>query len=179
MKRQQNLSPESSVADMISDIKKLGVLYITRARIKGAEKITMLVSSVVFAAVLVVIGFFFLIFGSVGAKRLLEMLINPAYAYLAIAGFFFILFILLVLLRKPLFINPVARFVSKMMLEDPTEVDEAVSEAYTTETTHSDTENTATHSNVKVEIDYDLLAKRVVLMLEKDKTESAENDEND
>ena len=110
-----------SLSVLANSFLKLGGLYVEKARLKATERLTILLSTVAFAAIGVALALILLIFISIGVGHLLAASIAPHLAYLIVAGFYLVLFILLIVLRKPLFINPISRFMSRLLLEAPDE----------------------------------------------------------
>ena len=117
----QSKTISDSFSGIFRRIKRLGTLYIEKARLKTTEKVTILLSSIAFTAVVTVVGFIFLIFVSVGIGHLLASSIAPHLAYLIIAAFYLVLLVAVFALRRVLFINPISRFVSRLMVDEPEE----------------------------------------------------------
>ncbi len=98
-------------------IKRLVSLYIENVRLTAAEKLTVVMSAGVLLIIALVLGIFAIAFLS-GACIELLVLVLPAWAsYAILGGFFLLLVILAVFLRKALIVNPIARFVSKLVFE--------------------------------------------------------------
>jgi len=96
-------------------IKRLMSLYIENVKLTAAEKLTVVMSAGVLLIVSIVLGIFALAFLSGACIELLAMVL-PAWASYAILGGLFILVGLIVLLcRKAIVVNPIARFVSKLV----------------------------------------------------------------
>lgn len=100
-----------------SSLKRLTALYLESAKLTATEKLTLLLS----AAVVFVVGFilvaFAVTFAAVTLLELLEMALSPIAASGILAGFFLIVAVLFFLLRKPLVINPMARFMSRLIMD--------------------------------------------------------------
>jgi hypothetical protein len=92
---------------------------IDNARLTAAEKLTILLSAVAFYAVAIVVGMVALIFASIGIGHLLASTIAPHLAYIYIALFYILLFAILFALRKTLFLNPISRFVTRLLVKPP------------------------------------------------------------
>lgn len=116
----ENKKPDS-FADLIDSVKRLITLNLDYARLTAAEKLTVLMSSMAFYAVLTVCATMVLIFISIGVGHLLATTVAKVAAYLYVAGFYVVLLVLLVVFRKRLFIDPAARFISKLLVNPPTE----------------------------------------------------------
>ena len=56
-------------------------------------------------------------FGAVALLQLLQLALSPIAAASILAGFFLLLAVLIFLFRKPLIINPTARFMSKLIMD--------------------------------------------------------------
>ncbi len=93
-------------------------LYLDNVRLTVAEKLTVVFSAAVVLISLLVLGIFALAFFS-GAMVQLLALVLPQWACYAICfGFFVLLMILVLTLRKWVIINPIARFVSRLIFEE-------------------------------------------------------------
>lgn len=121
MSSQKQPTLVDSFADIAQTIRKLGLLYIEKGRLKVTERLTILLSTIAFTAVIIAIALILLIFVSIGVGHLLATSIAPHLAYLIIAGFYLLLFVVMVLFRRPFFVNPIARFMSRLLLDEPGE----------------------------------------------------------
>lgn len=119
------MAQEQSISESLGFIakgaKRLGILYFEKARLKTTEKITILLSTIAFSAVIMALGIVCLVFVSIGIGHLLATSIAPHLAYLIVAAFYLILFICVVALRRRLFVDPIARFMSRLLVEEPEE----------------------------------------------------------
>ena len=90
-------------------------LYLENAKLTVAEKVTVLVTTAALAVVgtlFFVIIFFFL---SLGLANLLAIWVGNVWSYVIISGAYVVVLALLVLLRKPLIMNPIARFLTRLI----------------------------------------------------------------
>ncbi len=94
-------------------------LLIEDARLATAEKLTMLLSAVAFFALLVIVGVVALVFISIGIGQFLTATVAPVWAYTYIAGFYVLVFLALIIFRRALFVDPIARFISRLIVEAP------------------------------------------------------------
>lgn len=165
-----NDKPTANIADTLAHVKKhvlrLGVLYIEKARLKTTEKLTILLSTVAFSAILAAIAIVFLVFVSIGVGHLLATSIAPHLAYLLVAGVYLILLIVVACMRRRLFINPIARFMSRLLVEAP--VADGESDEHDTKARPH-----AEYETPQPEIDYDVLARHVVDLLNRQNDETA------
>lgn len=106
---------------MLEGLKRLITLHIDYARLTAAEKLTVLLSTIAFYAMVVVFGAIMLIFLSIGVGHLLAATVAPEVAYLYVAAFYLLIFILLFIFRKKIFVDPVSKFISKLFVKPPTE----------------------------------------------------------
>lgn len=161
MEKKTNSSLGENIASLSNGVKRLGMLYVEKARLMAAEKVSILLSTIAFTVVIAAIAVVLLVFVTIGVGHLLAMSIAPHLAYLIMAGFYLLLLIVAMALRRKCFINPISRFVSRIFVEAPQNDDD--------EETEEDKKDSASEPPVdstNVEINYDILAKRVIDMLE-------------
>ncbi|MDE6301104.1 MAG: phage holin family protein [Muribaculaceae bacterium] len=108
-----------SFQDFLATLRRYIILQLDYARLSGAEKLTVLLSTLLFGAMVLIFGSIMLVFISIGVGHLLAMTVAPYVAYLYVAGFYFILFICLFIFRKQLFTDPVARMISRLFVKPP------------------------------------------------------------
>ncbi len=100
-----------------SSLKRLIALYIESAKLTAAEKLTLLLSSIVLFIIAFILATIAIAFGAVALLQLLEMALSPIAAAAILCGFFLLLAMLIFVFRKPLIINPTARFMSKLIMD--------------------------------------------------------------
>lgn len=92
-------------------------LYIENAKLTLTEKLTLLLSAALLVIIALVFGVFALACFAGAAIEALELVVVPWLSYL-ILGCVFVLFMLLtVCMRKTLIINPIARFISRLIFD--------------------------------------------------------------
>lgn len=88
------------------------------SKLTAVEKLTVLLSAIAILVVLMVLGCFALYFLS---ASVVNMLVAAGWsswsAYLLLAGVFIVLLLLAVALKKRLIVNPVARYLSRLLLK--------------------------------------------------------------
>ncbi len=99
---------------------KLAGLYVDGLRLSTAAALAQLFSVVALAAIVFLLGIIVLVFIAIGIGALLTEYMAPFLAYLIVAGFFVLIIVLLVALKRVLFVNPIARFVSRLIVNQPT-----------------------------------------------------------
>ncbi len=92
---------------------KLEVEY---AKLTVAEKFTVLLSAMIIGAICLLMGMVVLILLSLSLVELFKMMMVPALAYLAVSGIICLLILVLYLLRNPLLLNPIARFITRLLI---------------------------------------------------------------
>ena len=92
-------------------------LEIEYAKLTVVEKATILASAVALGAVCFLLGIVVLILLSLSLKCLFELFMAPALAYLSAAGCVAVVLLVVFLLRKPLLIDPIARFLTKLFTQ--------------------------------------------------------------
>ena len=107
----------SNIADIRSSLRRLVALYVENAKLTAAEKLTLLLSGAVLFVIALVFITFALIFGAVAIYQLMALSMSPIVAAAILAGAFVLLVILAFLLRKPLIVDPMARFISRLIMD--------------------------------------------------------------
>lgn len=87
------------------------------AKLTAAEKLTMLITGLAVAAGAFVLGIIFLFFLTIAIAQWIAPSIGLGWAYALMGVFYLLLIVLLVVLCKPLIMNPVARFISRLFLK--------------------------------------------------------------
>lgn len=86
-------------------------------KLTAAEKFTVLLSSLILGAICLLLGVFALALMSMALVDCFKLFMAPSFAFLSVAGIVIIVVVLLCLLRKPLIMNPLARFITKLFLD--------------------------------------------------------------
>ncbi|MDE5663546.1 MAG: phage holin family protein [Muribaculaceae bacterium] len=92
-------------------------LEIEYAKLTAAEKITVLLSTLILGAVCLLLGMVILILFSFSLVNVFKMFLSPVWAYLSVGGLLVLLILLIILLRRPLLENPISRLISKLILD--------------------------------------------------------------
>lgn len=100
---------------------RLARLYAENLKLISTEKTTVLLSSGVLAVVLLILAACALFFCSIAVVYLLASVLPIAWCFLIVGGFYILLGVVAVLLRTTLFVNPIARFLSRLFLTPPTD----------------------------------------------------------
>lgn len=98
-------------------------LNIENARLTAAQKTTVFLTTVAFAAVLFIMGSMVLFFLSIGIGHLLATTIAPHWAYMFVAAFYVLLLVIVIACRRVMLLNPISRFMTRLILAPPEEGD--------------------------------------------------------
>lgn len=100
---------------------RLGGLYVESAKFVLAEKLAQLAAAGLMLVICLVLGIFALAFFSGTCVELLSLVL-PAWAgYAIMGGLFVVLIIIVMIFRTALIINPIARFVSRLVFDKGSE----------------------------------------------------------
>lgn len=103
-------------------VKRLGNLYVENARLTLTEKLTRLLSTIALVAVVFVLISMCLLFLSVCVCDILVEKLSPTGACLIVGGFYLLIILVIILLRRPLILDPVCRFLSRVIIEHPNDL---------------------------------------------------------
>lgn len=90
---------------------KLEVEY---AKFTVAEKFTVLMATLIIGAVCFLLGFAVLLMLTFAGVELFKLILSPPLAYCAMAGVVCLLLVVIYLLRRPLLLNPIAKFITRI-----------------------------------------------------------------
>lgn len=108
-----------SFQDFLATLRRYIMLQLDYARLSGAEKLTVLISTLLFGAMVIIFGSIMLVFVSIGIGHLMAMTVAPYVAYLYVAAFYFVIFLCIIIFRRRLFTDPVARMISRLFVKPP------------------------------------------------------------
>lgn len=92
-------------------------MEIEYTKLTVAEKLTLLMGTLIIGFVCLLLGMVVLIMLAMSLAELFKMMMCPSLAYLSTAGAICVLLILLYLCRKPLLLNPIARLLTKVFFD--------------------------------------------------------------
>lgn len=112
---------KEKLTDEIRDIFREGKnwinLEIEYAKLTVAEKFTVLMSTLVIGAVGLLMLTVILVLLGFSLAELFMSIMGPALAYLSAAGAILLLTVILFLFRKPLLIDPMAKFITRLFID--------------------------------------------------------------
>ncbi len=149
MSQTTNTGAPSASGISFSSLKNLASLYFDLAKFNIMAQLATLFSSIAFVGTIMALGLICLVFVSIGIGHLLAMSIAPHLAYLLVAAFYLLLFVLAIALRRHLFYKPVSRFISRLLNNmSPCEWADSIK--------HKQTQNSNTLSKNKLQRGYTL-----------------------
>ncbi len=110
---------KGSVRNLYELGRRLAGLYLDNARLTAAEKMTLLFSSVALYSVVLVLAMVMMVFVSMGIATMLAEYIAPFWSYFIVAGVFLTVIVLLFVFKSQLLVNPIARFISSLLVSPP------------------------------------------------------------
>ena len=113
---------KGNISETISSVKKillrLGRLYLENAKLTVAEKLTVVFSAATLLLIVLVLIIFALAFLSGAILELLAMVLPMWACYLICFGIFIAMVLVILLMRTSLIVNPIARFISRLVFEN-------------------------------------------------------------
>ena len=108
---------EIDIKKLIDEGRRYLKLELNYSKLKKKKKMSILLSGIALVAVLVVLGAFAMLYiGNTLVKLLATALDSQWAANLLVALLIVLLMVLLVLLRKPLIVDPITRYITKLFL---------------------------------------------------------------
>lgn len=105
--------PYSRMKQQLSGYAKL---YLRFAKLTLAEKVTVFLTAAAVAIAAFVFSVIFIFYMSLAIAWWISPYIGIAWAYAIISFVYLLLIVLLLVFRKPLIMNPIARFISRLIL---------------------------------------------------------------
>lgn len=115
---------ESSVRSIAATLWGIARGTLDSIRLSAAERTTMLFSAIAIAAISTILGSATIFFLSIGAAQLLKS-VTPYGAYFIVAGFYILLLVILFIFRRRIIIDPIARLITRLLIDAPEEPDVA------------------------------------------------------
>lgn len=105
------------IRDIFQEGKNWISLEIEYAKLTAAEKFTLLMSTIVIGGFCLLMLTVILILLGLSIAELFKLMMPPALAYLSAAGIIMILALLFFVFRKRVFLDPIARFVTRLFFD--------------------------------------------------------------
>lgn len=110
----EKTSAYKALWDELRDFLRLNIDY---GLLTAAERLTLLTTTITTMAVAGVLATIILLFLTLAVAWWIAPYTGIAWAYFIIFGFYLLLLIAFVIWRKQLVVNPISRFISKLMLK--------------------------------------------------------------
>ena len=112
-------STASTLQNLGAIISRYIKLLVEDTRLNVAEKLTRLLSAIALCSLLTIVGTVALVFISIAVGFALATVMSPLWAFIIVAGFYIAVLIILIACRTSLLVNPIARFISRLLLPAP------------------------------------------------------------
>lgn len=106
---------ESEIKSGWEKLKQLITLKYEYGKLTVAERLTMILAYVAIALLGILMGMGMIFFASVALARWIGDSIGMVWGNLIVAGIYMVILLVIFALRKRLIINPISRFITKMM----------------------------------------------------------------
>lgn len=116
-----NTDNPGTFSSITSGISKYVSLLVEDTKLNVAEKLTRLLSAVALCSLLTIIVTVALVFISIAVGLALSHAFSPLWAFFCVAAFYVVLLAVLIIFRRSLLVNPIARFISVLLLDPPQE----------------------------------------------------------
>lgn len=90
-------------------------------RLNFAEKLTRILSASALFLLLTIVATVAFVFLSIAVSLALSVIIRPLWAFVIVSAFYVLVIAVLVLFRRQLITDPIARFISSILLDPPTD----------------------------------------------------------
>lgn len=105
--------------EITKPFQRLAKLYIESGRLSLTEALTRILAAALITFVCLLLVIIALSFVSYGVIVTLSDSLSSTWAYVIVGGFYLLIIALLVIFKRTLVINPIARFLSKVLLDAP------------------------------------------------------------
>lgn len=102
------------VSKLLKRYLRLEVDYI---KLTVAEKASLLISALAVGVVFLAIVCFMLLLLSFACAELFRLIMSPALSYVATAGVFLLILLIMIIFREKWIINPISRFLTKVLFD--------------------------------------------------------------
>lgn len=102
------------IKEIINQTTSWAKLEVEYAKFTIAEKFTMLISAFIISAICLLLLLSVLMMLSLALVQVFRSFMDPALAYLSVAGVICLFVIIIYLARKPLLLNPIAKYLTRL-----------------------------------------------------------------
>lgn len=140
------LLSDNSYRKILEEVKKLCGLHVENVKLQLTEKLTLLLAKIMIVMIVLIMAIVAMIFMTIAFAQWIKNFIEPSLAYCIVASFYVLIALIVYILRRKLIIDPIARFISRVILDAPqSEHERAFSASSTTALTN-------TNSNSKIPV---------------------------
>ena len=118
------MNTNTPVSSLWQAIKRYITLNVESAKLSATEKLAILFSAVAFYLVAIILCVVAMVFVSMALCEVLSLHMEKHFVYLIMGTFYIIVLMIVCVMKKQLFLNPIARFFSKLLLNPPKENNE-------------------------------------------------------
>lgn len=111
----------SGISLLLRTISEYLKLLVEDARLNAAEKLTKLLSVCVLFVLLTMLITVAMLFLTIAVSLALSAAISPLWAFIIVTAFYLLLIVLVVTCRRSLIENPIARFITALIVKEPCE----------------------------------------------------------
>ena len=111
----------SGISLLLRTISEYLKLLVEDARLTAAEKLTKLLSVCVLFVLLTMLITVAMLFLTIAVSLALSAAISPLWAFIIVTAFYLLLIVLVVTCRRSLIENPIARFITALIVKEPCE----------------------------------------------------------
>lgn len=108
--------------EYLQPFQRIARLYIQSGKLTLTEVLTRLLAASLIAFVCILFVIIALTFVSYGVVGALSKSMPLTWACLIVGGFYFLIIVLMIVFKRTLIVNPIARFLSKIILDVPDEI---------------------------------------------------------
>ena len=107
---------ENSFARLWGTVKKYLTFQIEYAKLTAAEKLTMIFGAVALGFIFIMLATVIGLFASLSIAHMLADAVGIVWAFAIMSAFYLLLAVMLYIFRKQIILDPIARFLSKVIL---------------------------------------------------------------
>lgn len=104
------------IRDIFEQGKNWLSLELNYAKLTLAEKLTILLTTLIIGFICALLGFVVILLFSLALVELFKMILCPALAYVSVGGIILVGLIQLWIFRKPMLLNPLARMLTRILI---------------------------------------------------------------
>lgn len=124
----QETSSRPSLGDTVVRYLKL---LVEDTRLSLAEKLTRLLSALAVCAIVIILATVAVVFITIGVSVALAPYLGPQWSLFIVAGVYVLLIAAILVFKSALVVNPIARFISRLILQPPVSHDKSYDQSTT------------------------------------------------